>query len=69
MRGALRCVHRDEYDPATKRMAWSKGGNQGGEGASDAGEWYVEGVLEELDAPGEWHYDGAARNQLFKMST
>ena len=46
----------DEYDPATRRMSWTVGGNQGGEGADDAAEWFVEGVLEELDAPNEWFF-------------
>eukprot|EP00040_Diaphanoeca_grandis_P010287 m.52629 g.52629 ORF g.52629 m.52629 type:complete len:878 (+) comp21637_c0_seq1:31-2664(+) len=26
-----------------------------------SGSWYVEGVLEELDQPGEWHYDSTTR--------
>jgi len=33
------------------------GGNQGGEGSETGGEWWVEGMLEELDAPNEFHYD------------
>jgi hypothetical protein len=35
----------------------SRGGFQGGRGANEGGEIYVEGVLEELDAPDEWYYD------------
>lgn len=26
-----------------------------------SGDWFVEGVLEELDIPGEWHFDPASR--------
>ena len=32
-------------------------GFQGGEGCGTAGEWNVENVFEELDAPNEWFYD------------
>jgi hypothetical protein len=39
---------------------FSRGGFQGGRGANNGGEIYVEGVLEELDAPDEWHYDAAS---------
>ena len=38
-------------------FAFARGGFQGGRGADTGGEIYVENVLEELDAPDEWHYD------------
>ena len=38
---------------------FSKGGFQGNIGQGGlGGEWYVENVLEELDSPTEWFYDG-----------
>ena len=43
--------------PARKGEAsflFGAGGNQGGEGNDGAGEWYIENVLEELDAKNEW---------------
>ena len=39
---------------------FSKGGFQGGRGADEGGEIYVENVFEELDAPDEWHHDTEA---------
>jgi hypothetical protein len=38
---------------------FAKGGFQGGRGANEGGEIFVEGVREELDAPDEWHFDAA----------
>ena len=34
-----------------------RGGNQGGEGNNEGGEWFVEGVKAELDAPNEFFWD------------
>ena len=34
------------------------GGKQGAEGADHGGVWYIENVLEELDAPNEYYFDG-----------
>ena len=33
----------------------------GGEGDDAGGEWFVEGLLEELDAPNEFFYDAEAK--------
>ena len=38
----------DKYDGSAKTMSWTKGGFQGGEGASGAAEWNVENAMEEL---------------------
>ena len=38
-------------------FTFGRGGNQGGEGADTAAEWWIENVLEELDAPNEFFYD------------
>ena len=40
---------------------FSRGGNQGGEGNDAAGEWFVEGLYEELDSPNEFFFDPATR--------
>ena len=42
-------------------LLFGAGGNQGGEGAEYADEWYIENVAEELDAPNEYYYDPATR--------
>ena len=34
-------------------LLFGSGGNQGGEGADAAAEWFIENVAEELDAPNE----------------
>ena len=39
------------------RLEFRRGGTQGAEGATSGDAWFVENVLEELDAPGEWFYD------------
>jgi len=36
------------------------GGNQGSRGGNAGQEFFVENVLDELDAPGEWYHDTAA---------
>lgn len=41
-------------------FTFSTGGHQGGEGHDEAAEWYVEGVREELDEPGEFYLDTRA---------
>jgi hypothetical protein len=38
-------------------FTFGAGGNQGGEGDDSAGEWWIEGVIEELDAENEFFYD------------
>ena len=50
------------YDEASgdSTFYFSKGGFQGGRGANEGGEIYVENVLEELDAPDEWFHDAEA---------
>ena len=42
-----------------KTMNFSKGGNQEARGNSGCGAYYVEGIAEELDAPGEWVIEGS----------
>jgi hypothetical protein len=41
----------------TTAFTFGRGGHQGGEGCDVAAEWWVEGVLEELDGPNEYFYD------------
>lgn len=50
------------YDASTgvATLAFAEGGYQDARGSDDAGDWYIENVLEELDAPGEWYHDVAA---------
>jgi len=40
-------------------LSFGKGGFQGGEGADRSDNWYIEGMLEELDAPNEFFHDVA----------
>ena len=41
------------------------GGNQGGEGNEGAGEWWVEGLQEDLDNVNEFWYDEVSRQLYF----
>lgn len=45
-------------------FAFNRGGWQDARGSPDAGDLYVENVLEELDAPGEWFYDARTASLL-----
>ncbi len=45
------------YDAATHNFTFGRGGNQGARGQNYGGDWFVENVLEELDAPGEFYFD------------
>eukprot|EP00425_Heterocapsa_triquetra_P004269 CAMPEP_0195159552 /NCGR_PEP_ID=MMETSP0448-20130528/186222_1 /TAXON_ID=66468 /ORGANISM="Heterocapsa triquestra, Strain CCMP 448" /LENGTH=653 /DNA_ID=CAMNT_0040198351 /DNA_START=30 /DNA_END=1987 /DNA_ORIENTATION=+ len=49
----------DHYDPATNNFTFGKGGNQGARGENTGGDFFVENVFEELDAPGEFFFDKA----------
>jgi len=46
-------------------MVFNGGGHQGGEGCDIAAEFFVEGVLEELDAVNEYFYDAEAGKLYF----
>jgi hypothetical protein len=47
---------------------FSAGGNQGGEGNEAAGEWWIEGAEEELDAENEYWYDPTTKNLFFYLN-
>jgi len=42
-----------------------RGGNQGGEGNDEGGEWFVSNVKEELDAANEFYYDEHAKKLYY----
>eukprot|EP00755_Sulcionema_specki_P009472 Sspe_Gene.43788::Locus_21396_Transcript_1_1_Confidence_1.000_Length_2624::g.43788::m.43788 len=44
------------YHPENSTIVFNKGGFQGARGGPGS-DWYIEGVLEELDTPGEYYYD------------
>lgn len=46
-----------DYDASSGTFKFSKGGFQGARGNDNGDEFFVENVMEELDAPGEWYYD------------
>lgn len=46
-------------------FATDKGGNQGGEGSESAGEWWIEGMREDLDAENEYWFDETAQELHF----
>jgi len=51
----------EALDKSGLAFNFSRGGFQGGEGSDNAAEWWIEGVLEELDAPNEYFFDEASR--------
>ena len=51
------------------QMVFNGGGHQGGEGCDVAAEYFVEGVLEELDAVNEYFYDARAGKLYFMPNT
>lgn len=70
-RWASRMYRMDEagysYNPATGAATFNfaEGGYQDARGSDGAGDWYIENVLEELDAPGEFFFDKAAGKLYF----
>ena len=58
----------DEAPTGESTYHFSKGGFQGNIGQGGlGGEWYIENVLEELDAPTEWFHDHTA-GKLYYVS-
>ena len=45
----------------TLNFSLERGGNQGSRGGDAGQEFFIEGVMDELDAPGEFFYDAAAK--------
>jgi hypothetical protein len=45
------------YDKSSNNYTFGKGGFQGARGSDGGGDWFVEGVMEELDNPGEYYFD------------
>jgi hypothetical protein len=70
-RWASRMYRLDEgaiaYDAASgaATVTFAEGGYQDARGSDGAGDWYIENVLEELDAPGEFYFDKAAGKLYF----
>ena len=61
---AFHCAHWGNWQFAvssrndtSRNITWSYGGFQEARGCDRGSEWYVENILEELDAPNEWYYD------------
>ena len=44
-------------DDKKRQLTFAYGGWQEARGCSVGTEWYVENIMEELDAPGEWYFD------------
>ena len=44
-------------DSDKRQLTFAYGGWQEAHGCSSGTEWYVENIMEELDAPGEWYFD------------
>ena len=51
----------DRVDASKSTLSFSRGGFQEARGCSHGAEWYISGVLAELDSPGEWFYDAQAK--------
>lgn len=51
------------FDSATGQanISFAEGGYQDARGSDNAGNWYIENVFEELDAPSEWYFDAPAQ--------
>ena len=47
-----------------RSLQWSRGGFQEARGCKTGGQWYVENIFEELDAPDEWYFDDI-ENKLY----
>ena len=49
------------HDEGMVSLYWTKGGFQECRGSYHGGAFFIENVLEELDAPGEYFYDKAGK--------
>ena len=57
-------------DGTSVTFNFTRGGFQGSIGQGGAGgEWYFENEIEELDAPGEWFYDGGAAKLYYVVNS
>eukprot|EP00929_Paragymnodinium_shiwhaense_P049370 TRINITY_DN24907_c0_g1_i1.p1 TRINITY_DN24907_c0_g1~~TRINITY_DN24907_c0_g1_i1.p1 ORF type:complete len:805 (-),score=179.69 TRINITY_DN24907_c0_g1_i1:258-2672(-) len=45
------------YEASSGHFKFGKGGNQGARGENTGGDFFIENVMEELDAPGEYFFD------------
>ena len=57
------------YDAANGNLTFGRGGFQGAEGSDSGGRWYLEGLLELLDAPGEFFFDSTAQKLYYYPNT
>lgn len=46
-----------QRDEVKHSIYFSSGGYQEARGCASGAEWYIENIIEELDAPNEWYYD------------
>ncbi|CAE7459201.1 hypothetical protein AK812_SmicGene39094 [Symbiodinium microadriaticum] len=58
----------DEVRGESMVFSAHRGGNQGGEGVKTGGQWWIENVLEECDAPNEFFYDHESRMLYFSFN-
>lgn len=58
MHATTQCPNSTETD--CTKLGWHIGGFQGARGSNNGQEFFIENVLEELDAPNEFYYDSAA---------
>ena len=58
---AMRGVDTGRAPGPQTALTFRNGGDQGGEGFGAGAEWYIENVLEELDAPNEFFFDERRR--------
>jgi len=49
------------YNASSGNFTFGKGGNQGARGENRGGDFFVENIYEELDAPGEFFFDTKAK--------
>lgn len=55
-----------EQAPNSTGYYFTRGGTQGGEGVVGGEEWFIEGVLEELDIGREWFFDNTTAMLYYK---
>jgi hypothetical protein len=58
----------DDIDTSTSTLKFGKGGFQGCRGGNGS-DWYVENLLELLDAPEEHYYDSSSRTLYYQPNS
>ena len=59
----------ESYNAATQSFEWTYGGFQGARGDDNGSDWFLENLIEELDAPNEYFFDENTQRLYYMFNT